>query len=221
MAEVVRRVSTDAGVIALDQASDFPAFDESDDVEPVEESAPRKRRTRADSGKPRAPRATSTTKLAQELAEPIVIIGSMLAMTMPTAGTVVSVRAEETAKALVKMAEKRPKMLAALKRMSEVGPAGEIVQTIIMVVIAAQIDAERARPDSVIAQAVGVTPIWMELNQALQDVRSEMPEPSPMNDGGFGNFDMPAPPDIAGYDEDGIFTAPPMFTAGKGAGSRN
>jgi len=35
----------------------------------------------------------------------------------------------------VKMAEKRPNMLAALKRMSEVGPAGEIVQTIIMVII--------------------------------------------------------------------------------------
>jgi len=67
----------------------------------------------------------------------------MLAMTMPTAGTVISVRAEETSKALVKMAEKRPKMLAALKRMSEVGPAGEIVQTIIMVIIAAQIDAGR------------------------------------------------------------------------------
>jgi len=211
-------MSEQPGVIALDQASDFPAFDESEDESTPEESAPRKRRTRTDSGKPRAPRATSTAKLATELAEPIVIIGSMLAMTMPTAGTVVSMRAEETAKALVKMAEKRPKMLAALKRMSEIGPAGELVQTVIMVIVAAQIDADRARPDSVIAQAVGVTPIWMELNQALAEVREEMPPPP---EGGFGNFDMPPPPEYAGYDEDGIFSAPPMFTAGKGAGVRN
>lgn len=212
-------MSEDVGVLALDQAGDFPAFEETDDT--PEESAPRKRRTRADSGKPRAPRATSTAKLATELAEPIVIIGSMLAMTMPTAGTVVSMRAEETAKALVKMAEKRPKMLAALKRMSEVGPAGELVQTVIMVIVAAQIDAERARPDSVIAQAVGVTPIWMELNQALEDVRNEMPDQPDLNDGGFGNFDQAPPVEYAGYDDDGIFTAPPMFTAGRGAGARN
>jgi len=70
-------MTADAGVIALDQAKDFPDLEV---TEEAVESEPRKRRTRADAGKSRAPRATSTTKLAQELAEPIVVIGSMLAM---------------------------------------------------------------------------------------------------------------------------------------------
>jgi hypothetical protein len=204
----------------MDQAADLDEFPPLEDIEmapdPDAEPKTRTRKPRADAGKPRQPRTASTTKLASDLAEPLAIIGSMLAMTMPTAGTVIAVRSEETAKALVKMAAKRPKMLAALQRMSEVGPASELVQTIIMVIIAAQIDVGKAEPDGMIAQAVGVTPIWVELNGAIQEVREEAKQDT----GGFGQFDM-TPPPAPGYDENGIFNAPPMFTAGPGAGIIN
>jgi len=45
-------MTADAGVIALDQAKDFPDLEV---TEEAVESEPRKRRTRADAGKSRAP----------------------------------------------------------------------------------------------------------------------------------------------------------------------
>lgn len=205
----------------MDQAEDFPPFDAAEEL-PDGEPKSRTRKARSDSGKPRAPRATSNVKLAKELAEPLGMIGVMLSMTLPTPGAVLTDRAEVTAAALVKMAEKRPGMMKILRGMSQVGPAGDVIQTIVMLIIAAQIDMNKTAPDGMMAQATGVTPIWFELQEALQGARGHMapPDESTSSGQGFGDFNMPPPPEM-GFDEEGIYNAPPMFRAGSGAGSIN
>lgn len=216
------------GVIPMDQAEGFPPLDM--DVEPEtveEESAPKRtRRKRADAGTPRT-RSTSTTRLAKELAEPLVLIGTMLSMTAPLPGAVVATRADVTAAALVKMAETRPGMMNALKRISQVGPAGELLTTLFMVLIAFQVQSERMRPDSMVAQASGVTALWVELDGNMAAAQNAMgtpeePQPHDTSFGGFGT--VPPPPqmfDNPGIDENGLFHAPPMFVGGRGASMRN
>jgi hypothetical protein len=220
-----------AGVIGMDQAAsmggDFPPLDLDVEPETVEDDAPKRtRRKRADAGTPRT-RTTTSSKLAKELAEPLVLIGTMLSMSAPLPGAVIATRADVTAAALVKMAETRPGMMNALKRISQVGPAGELLTTLFMVLIAFQVQSERMRPDSMVAQASGITPLWIELNgqmQAAEDLLGVQPEaPTDQSFGGFGT--VPPPPNTfdmpPGMDENGLFHAPPMFVGGRGASMRN
>jgi len=212
------------GVIPMDQAEGFPPLDLDVEPETVADDPPKRtRRKRADAGTPRT-RTTSTSKLAKELAEPLVLIGTMLSMTAPLPGAVVATRADVTAAALVKMAETRPGMMNALKRISQVGPAGELLTTLFMVLIAFQVQSERMRPDSMVAQASGITALWVELDGNMRSAEQAMaPEQEMAPDQSFGGFGTMPPPvfDNPGIDENGLFHAPPMFVGGRGASMRN
>ena len=213
------------GVIGMDQAEGFPPLDLDVEPETLDEEAPKRtRRKRADAGTPRT-RTTSSGKLAKELAEPLALIGTMLAMSAPLPGAVIATRAEVTAQALVKMAETRPGMMNALKRISQVGPAGELLTTLFMVLIAFQVQSERMQPDSMIAQASGITPLWIELNgnmQAAEEAMGVQPEAAPdQSFGGFGTVPPPVFDFPPGIDENGLYHAPPMFVGGRGASMRN
>jgi hypothetical protein len=217
------------GVIGMDQAEGFPPLDLDVEPETVDETdAPKRtRRKRADAGTPRT-RQTGGAKLAKELAEPLVLIGTMLSMSAPLPGAVIATRADVTAAALVKMAETRPGMMNALKRISQVGPAGELLTTLFMVLIAFQVQSERMRPDSMVAQASGITPLWIELNGQMAAAEEAMGGPADGNlphDNSFGGFGTAPPPPVfdmpPGMDENGLFHAPPMFVGGRGASMRN
>lgn len=136
----------------------------------------RQRRTRSDAGKPRGPRgsggSTTTTgsiskaasnKLADELLDPWAKLAKGLAFTSPTTSAVLIARGEATTSALVRIAEKHPKMLKALQNVGQIGPGSDIAETLVMVAVALQIDSGRMPPTHPIAAAMGVSAIHKEM----------------------------------------------------------
>jgi hypothetical protein len=204
--------------IAVD---DFPSLDEAVlvDKDPDDEGAPRTRRRRSDAGTPRRGRTSSSAKLAEELLDPMAKLGQAVAFTLPTTGAVIIARSEETTKALVKFAEGHPKMLAALKRVSKVGPASEVIETIAMCLIAAQMDMGNLSVDHPLGKLTGVSAIHIEMVGHMYTQTAEQNHA----DAGFGNFNMTPPPAYPGdgWSPDGTWAAPPMFRAGPGADVRH
>ncbi len=179
----------------------------------------RTRRQRSDAGVPRGPRngsgttatrKTSTNKLAAELVDPIAKIAMGMAFTSPTAASVLITRGENTATALVAIAEKHPRMLAALQKASQIGPASDLVQTAVMLIIAVQVDLGRIDPQHPLAGVTGVTDLYAQSH------------PVEVQEDGTGAFGMFQPPP-------GFGDGPPgpnnpghpfySFQAGVGAGS--
>lgn len=161
-----------------------------DDSEPSD--APTKtRKPRSDAGVKRGPRGGGTvkvtnTKLATQLADPLAKVAMGIGFTMPTVAAVLVARGEATAQALVDVAAGHPKMLKALGRVSKVGPGTELVQTGIMIVVAAQIDVGRIPPDHPLAIPTGVNDLWAKMHpQAAQQV-TEMPNVNLVPPPGYG-----------------------------------
>jgi len=150
--------------------------------------------------------------------DPMAKLGAALSFSFPTAGAVIVARAEVTSKALVEFAQGHPRMLAALTRISKVGPATEVVHTIAMCMIAAQMDIGKLDPAHPMGQLTGVSSIHFEMRENMRKAQ-EQSQPDP---GGFGDFNITPPP---GWDEPVTVADPrhPMFsfTAGPGAGLLN
>lgn len=197
---------------------EFPTLDEVEEVKPARRTRQSKPR---DPNAPRATRTTSDAKLAAELMEPMAMLGQAVSFMSPTGGAVIIARGENTTTALVKFAKGHPKMLAALRNVSKVSPAAELIQTLAMVIIAIQIDVQAIAPDTPIAQLTGVTSIHQQM------VGFMTPPPGPVGppaEGGGGFSDLKPPPPLfhaEGYNDDGTWEAPPGFMAGPSAATLN
>lgn len=211
---------------------EFPPFEaaELEDTPPAEKKT---RRRRSDAGQPRgarsgagsrAPRATTTKKLEEDLLVPIAMFSRGIALALPTTGAVLMARGEQTSRAIVRFASSRPKMLEALKRGSEIGPTVEVAETLAMCFIAAQLDLGRMDPGSPIAQLTGVSAIYEEMHEHMTPAGGNPGEqpvtPDPMA-GGFNNIqpEPPSPPVYQNprFNDDGTYTAPPTYKAGESA----
>lgn len=184
---------------------------------PSTDAPAKTRRRRSDAGVPRgsrsttaAPRKPASSKLAADIADPIAKLAMGLAFQSPTAAAVLITRGDETAKALVAIAEKHPRMLAALQRVSQVGPATDLVQTGVMLLIAVQMDMGRIPPDHPLASLTGVSQLFLQTHsvEPQEDGTNVFPVFTPPP--GFG--DGPPGPNNPGHPRY-------SFTAGRGAGS--
>jgi hypothetical protein len=93
-----------------------------------------------------------------------------MAMVSPTMSAVLVTRGENTAKAMVSIAEKHPKMLAALQRASQIGPATDLAQTVLMMLIGLQMDLGRIPPTHPLAALTGVAALYDELHPSTPDM---------------------------------------------------
>jgi hypothetical protein len=152
--------------------------------EAAPEAAPRPPRGRLAAGKER--------ELAAALADPMTKLGAAVAFALPTVGAVVVSRAETTSTALVRYAADKPRMLAALARVSKVGPGTDIIETVAMCVIAAQLDVGRMSPDHPLGKLTGVSAIHLEIMGHVQAVQAEQ-RMAAAPEAGVG-FDIPPPP---------------------------
>lgn len=134
---------------------------------PDDDAAPqRTRRKRSDAGQSRTGgtvRKPTSKKLTEELLVPWGQLSMALAMMSPTASGVFIGRGEATVGAIVAIAEKHPKMLAALRTGSQIGPAFEIAQTVLMAFLAFQLDLGKMDPDTPFAVAMGVSGVFHEV----------------------------------------------------------
>lgn len=205
-----------AGVIDADEADGFPGLD---DIEPDQP----KRRTRQPRDPNAAPRTrtTSDAKLAQELLEPMAMLGQAVSFMSPTGGAVIIARGEVTTTALVKFAKGHPKMLAALRNVSKVSPVAELIQTLAMVLIAVQVDLGTLDASAPMAKLTGVSEIHEEM---MEFMGAGQNDGAAVFEGVGGQFEnLQPPPDYPGesFNDDGTWSAPAAFRAGPSAGVRN
>lgn len=196
------------------------AFDETGEEKTGDTPAApsRTRRRRSDAGVPRGSRtgATTTTRkgssagLAKKLEDPLAKVAMGLAFMSPTTSAVLIARGSETATALVAIAEKHPRMLAALNRAAMVGPGSDLVQTLIMMFIAMQMDMGRIPVEHPLAGLMGVADLYRRTHPVVTDENGE---------GTFSTFTPPP-----GFGSAPLITDPghPLysFSAGRGASSR-
>jgi hypothetical protein len=203
--------------------SEFPPLEFEDVPDDVENEKPtRTRRTR----KPRAegdaatrkPRQSSIDKLSAELLEPWALFSKSVAMISPTGGAVCIASGEDVTKALCQVAAKHPKMLAALRNISQVSPMAELAQFAAVLILAIGVDVGKVDPDAPLSRILGISDIYHQMADA-------MGAPSPdYNPGPGGEFEfLKPPPSFPGesFNADGTYSAPGMFAAGPGAGVMN
>lgn len=143
-----------------------PPSDDSD--EPT-----RTRKQRSDKGKPRGTggRRTSASvhkQIADDLLVPYATFAAGFSMMAPTMAGVMMTRGEKTVDAVVKLAAKNPRMLAALKKASVVGPAFEIAETVLMMAVAGAMDFGRIPADHPLGMMTGVTNVYREMHPDFQ-----------------------------------------------------
>lgn len=147
---------------------DGAALSDADDEPPT-----RTRKPRSDKGKPRGPRGSGSTsgrrsksaivsQITDDLLVPYAGLAASLALVAPTVSGVLLSRGEKTVGAVVNIASKNPKMLAALQKASQVGPAVEIAETLLMVGIAGAMDFGRMPPEHPLGMALGVSAVYAE-----------------------------------------------------------
>jgi hypothetical protein len=184
-------------------AEEFPGLDldnatfEVDGVEKVTaekpDDAPRRtrmRRQRSDAGIPRGTRNGSTrasktatpAQLTKNLEDLFAKIAMVLSVQSPTAALVMVDRGTANAQALVTIAQSHPRMMAALTRASQIGPASDLIQTGIMLVVALRLDAGVMSHENPLAKVTGVGAYWERLH--LSDLETT-------DDGPFAGFTPP------------------------------
>lgn len=157
---------------------------------PDSAEAPRQRRRRTTPGAAPKPRVSGPRgkALAQALADPLVQVGAMLTVAAPTTGTVLCMRAEVSMQALVSYASDKPKLMEALQKVSKVGPMSTMVQSVLMLVVAAQLDLGAIDPSSPIATLTGVTAIHYGIREEMAGAAANwVPDAPPPGWSGAGS----------------------------------
>jgi hypothetical protein len=189
---------------------DFPP------LEIVEEEKPKRTRKPRDPDAPRVVRKSTQQKLADELLEPWALFGKALGAISPTGGAIAVMSGEDVTRALVQVASKHPKMLAALRNISEVSPIAELAQFAAVLILAIGVDFGKVDPYAPLPRIVGITDVYEEMRSAMQ------PEPEPGVGGDF-EFLKPPPPAFPGemMQPDGTFVEPAGWAARPGAAFLN
>lgn len=162
-----------------------------DAVPPPDDAPTRTRKPRADKGQPRGPRggprASTRGKLATDLLDPLAKLAQGLAFIAPTVSAVIVSRGEKVTTALVEIAKDHPKMLAALQRASQIGPASDLVEFGFMVVIAGAMDFGRIPPNHPLGMITGVSHFYHMTHQTPDT-------PDESSNAGNGFVVTPPPP---------------------------
>lgn len=140
------------------------------------------RKPRSDKGQPRTRGRVSNKQIAEDLLVPVAFIAQGLAVITPTGSAVLLKRSESMTQSLVSLAS--PKMLAALKKASKIGPGVDLGRGIVEFFIAMMLDLGRIPPEHPLAMVTHVTDIYLELHPEL--MQSPDNNVYPMN-GGFPN----------------------------------
>lgn len=182
---------------------DFDNATLSDDAESDSESPKRTRKPRSDKGQPRGTRTgggrTTNKQLADDLLAPWALLAQGMTFTSPTASAVMLQRGEAATKALVSIASKNPKMLAALKKTTTVGPAVTLGRTGIEIVTALLLDVGRIPPEHHLATLFGVTDLYYQVHpEAQQQVQQQNSNVHYMPSAPQGMGMMFTPPPVPG-----------------------
>lgn len=117
---------------------------------------PRKRKVDPDTGEEITPtRVSRNSTLKEQLLEPYVSIASDLSTVAPTTAGVLIIRAEKTVDGLVDLASGHKRTMAALRKAAKGSKAVDVIETVLMIVIAAAVDFGRLPLESALLDTIG------------------------------------------------------------------
>lgn len=114
----------------------------------------RRRRSTSDDDTPRT-RAPRNSKLTEELLEGYVSLATDVATVMPTVSGVLIHRAERTVDGIVSLAQGHPRVMKALRTGAKFTKGADVLQTVLLVVVAAMVDMGRIPLDHMILDTLG------------------------------------------------------------------
>ncbi len=119
--------------------------------------SPRKPKIDPDTGEEITPaaRIPRNSTLKEQLLEPYVSLASDLSAVAPTTAGVLIVRAEKTVDGIVDLASGHKRTMAALRKVAKGGKAIDLVETLLMLVIAAAVDFGRLPVESPLLDMIG------------------------------------------------------------------
>lgn len=164
-----------------------------EDLPSPDDAPTRTRKPRADKGQPRGPRggprATTRSKLATDLLDPLAKFAQVFTFVAPTVSAVIISRGEKVTTALVEIAKDHPRMMAALQRASQIGPASDLIEFAAMIFIAGAMDFGRIPPEHPLGVITGVSHFYHMTHQMpdTQTTSGESPN-------GAGFVMTPPPP---------------------------
>lgn len=102
--------------------------------------------------------------LVSDLTREIALFGTGLSKVAPTTGVTTFKRAEQTAKALVKIAGDNPRLLGVLELSAKAISVVDLGEAGASIGVALMVDLGRMQPDAVMSQMLGVSATWHEIN---------------------------------------------------------
>lgn len=119
--------------------------------------------------KPKTPRGNSSAKLQEELLESYVSLATEVAIAAPTVSGVLIARAESTIDGMMSLANGHPKVMAALRKTAKVSKLVDVLQTIVLIVVAAAVDFGRIPADSYLLDTLATVEIKRENGKPVKD----------------------------------------------------
>lgn len=118
---------------------------------------PRKPRVDPDTGEPLPPveRVSRNTTLKEQLLEPYVSLASDLATIAPTVAGVLIIRAEKSVDGMVDLASGHKRTMLVLKKVAKGGKAIDLLETLLLIIVAAAVDVGRLPLDSPLLDHLG------------------------------------------------------------------
>lgn len=133
--------------------------------DPLDDTPKREPKAKAEKA-PRIPRGTATERqlaeIGEALEEKVAGVGALLSGIAPVTSVYAVERSPRAIQALLSIAKRRPKVLAALSKAADGVDVLEIAQFIGGLVVAIQVDTGKLKGDELPAQAFGVTAILDE-----------------------------------------------------------
>lgn len=111
-----------------------------------------------------ATRVSRNSTLKEQLLEPYVSIASDLSTVAPTVAGVLIIRAEKTVDGMVDLATGHKRTMAALRKVAKGGKAIDLVETLLMIVVAAAVDIGRLPVESPLLDTIGHVEIVRDAN---------------------------------------------------------
>lgn len=178
-------------------------------------------------------RQPRNAQLQDDLLEAYVEFASGIGVAVPTVSGVLIVRAEKTVDGVISLASGHKRTMAALRKVAKVSKGGDVVQTLVLVMVAGMLDMGRIPLDHPILDNMGHVEIerdesgkprrdskgkYIKTKVSLRDIHHRMNETDSSSSSTSDHeymapvYTMPTPPTYRGGHETGTapITVPPM-----------
>ncbi len=127
---------------------------------------------------------TSRTKinvdeLHDDLLEQAGVLAGLVSQALPVTGVTLGKQADGGIKALLKVAETKPKLLAGIQKAAKLTPTAEIAKVVLAISFAVAVDLQRMNPHAYFPTYLGIAETYDEIQANVEDLAADMATVTP------------------------------------------